>query len=96
MGAIGTLIHSFNWYYFYKTHPEYVFIVQSITLIAYAVVVWTQLPETAPAMITPTQKLKVSSPKQFVHKHYAVFGLMITTIPISFFMHKLKQIILFS
>ncbi|MCC2374423.1 MFS transporter [Bacillus cereus] len=85
MGAIGTLIGPLIGTIFYKTHPEYVFIVQSITLIAYAVVVWTQLPETAPAMITPTQKLKVSSPKQFVHKHYAVFGLMITTIPISFF-----------
>ena len=57
---------------------------QSIVLIAYAVVVWTQLPETAPAMTTPTQKLEVSSPKQFVQKHYAVFGLMITTLPISF------------
>lgn len=48
----------FNWYYFYKTHPEYVFTVQSIALIVYAVVVWTQLPETAPAMTTPTQNLK--------------------------------------
>ncbi len=41
--------------------------------------------ETAPAMTTPTQKFEVTSPKQFVHKHYAVFGLMISTLPISFF-----------
>lgn len=85
MGAIGTLIGPLIGTIFYKTHPEYVFIVQSIALIAYAVVVWIQLPETAPAMTTPTQKLEVSSPKQFVQKHYAVFGLMITTLPISFF-----------
>lgn len=51
----------------------------------YAVVVWTQLPETAPALTTPKQKLKLSSPKHFVHKHYAIFGLMVSTLPISFF-----------
>ncbi|MEZ2649017.1 MDR family MFS transporter [Bacillus wiedmannii] len=85
MGAIGTLIGPLIGTIFYKTHPEYVFTVQSIVLIVYAVVVWTQLPETAPAMTTPTQKLEVSSPKQFVHKHYAVFGLMVSTLPISFF-----------
>lgn len=96
MGAIGTLIGPLIGTIFYKTHPEYVFTVQSIALIVYAVVVWTQLPETAPAMTTPTQKFEVTSPKQFVHKHYAVFGLMISTLPISFFMHKLRRIILFS
>lgn len=85
MAAIGSVIGPLIGSIFYRTHPEYVFIVQSITLIAYAVVVWTQLPETAPAMTTPTQKLEVSSPKQFVHKHYTVLGLMITTLPISFF-----------
>ncbi|MCU5462809.1 MDR family MFS transporter [Bacillus cereus] len=85
MGAIGTLIGPLIGTIFYKTHPEYVFTVQSIVLIVYAVVVWTQLPETAPAMATPTQKLEVSSPKHFVHKHYAVFGLMVSTLPISFF-----------
>ncbi len=59
---------------------------QSITLMIYAIVVWTQLPETAPAITTPKQKLEVaSSPKQFVRKHYAVFGLMASTLPISFF-----------
>ncbi|TKI79034.1 MFS transporter, partial [Bacillus wiedmannii] len=68
-----------------KTHPEYVFTVQSIALIVYALVVWTQLPETAPAMTTPTQKLEGSSQKHFVRKHYAVFGLMVSTLPISFF-----------
>ena len=58
MGAIGTLIGPLIGTIFYKTHPEYVFTVQSIALIVYAVVVWTQLPETAPAMTTPTQNLK--------------------------------------
>ncbi|MGM2836888.1 MDR family MFS transporter, partial [Bacillus cereus group sp. Bce025] len=31
------------------------------------------------------QKLEVSSPKQFVRNHSAVIGLMVSTLPISFF-----------
>ncbi|MFK4413361.1 MFS family permease [Bacillus sp. RC251] len=85
MSAIGSVIGPLIGSIFYRTHPEYVFTVQSISLIVYAIVIWTQLPETAPAMTKPTQKLEVSIPKQFVHKHYAVLGLMITTLPISFF-----------
>ncbi|MCU5224387.1 MDR family MFS transporter [Bacillus tropicus] len=85
MAAIGSVIGPLIGSIFYRTHPEYVFTVQSIALIVYAIVIWTQLQETAPAMTKPTQKLEVSTPKQFVHKHYAVLGLMITTLPISFF-----------
>lgn len=85
MAAIGSVIGPIIGTIFYRTHPEYLFIMQSITLMIYAVVVWTQLPETAPALTTPKQKLEVTSPKQFVHKHYTVLGLMISTIPISFF-----------
>ncbi len=85
MAAIGSVIGPIIGTIFYRTHPEYLFIMQSITLMIYAVVVWTQLPETAPALTTPKQKLEVTFPKQFVHKHYAVLGLMISTIPISFF-----------
>ncbi|MED3127018.1 MDR family MFS transporter [Bacillus wiedmannii] len=85
MAAIGSVIGPIIGTIFYRTHPEYLFIMQSVTLMIYAVVVWTQLPETAPALTTPKQKLEVTSPKQFVHKHYAVLGLMISTIPISFF-----------
>ncbi|PHD21440.1 MDR family MFS transporter [Bacillus wiedmannii] len=85
MSAIGSVIGPLIGSIFYRNHPEYVFTVQSISLIVYAIVIWTQLPETAPAMTKPTQKLEVSIPKQFVHKHYAVLGLMITTLPISFF-----------
>ena len=47
MGAIGTVIALIG-AVFYNTHPEYLFMMQSITLMVYAVVVWTQLPETAP------------------------------------------------
>ncbi len=86
MGAIGTMIGPLIGAIFYNTHPEYLFMMQSTTLMIYAIVVWTQLPETAPVITMPKPKLEVSSPKQFVHKHYAVFGLMITTIPISFFL----------
>ncbi|MED2016229.1 MFS transporter [Bacillus wiedmannii] len=85
MAAIGSVIGPIIGAIFYQTHPEYLFIMQSITLMVYAVVVWTQLPETAPVLTTPKQKFEVSSPKQFVHKHYAILGLMISTIPISFF-----------
>ncbi|MEF7654778.1 MFS transporter [Bacillus thuringiensis] len=85
MAAIGSVIGPIIGAIFYQTHPEYLFIMQSITLLVYAVVVWTQLPETAPVLTTPKQKFEVSSPKQFLHKHYAVLGLMISTIPISFF-----------
>ncbi|PHA35906.1 MDR family MFS transporter [Bacillus wiedmannii] len=85
MAGIGSVIGPLIGSIFYRNHPEYVFTVQSISLILYAIVIWTQLPETAPAMTKPTQKLEVSIPKQFVHKHYAVLGLMITTLPISFF-----------
>ncbi|PEF42875.1 MDR family MFS transporter [Bacillus wiedmannii] len=85
MAAIGSVIGPIIGAIFYRTHPEYLFIMQSITLMIYAVVVWTQLPETAPVLTAPKQKLEVSSPKQFVRKHYAVLGLMITTLPISFF-----------
>lgn len=96
MAAIGSVIGPIIGAIFYHTHPEYLFIMQSITLMIYAVVVWTHLPETAPVLTTPKQKLEVPSPKQFIHKYYAVLGLMITTLPISFFMHKPRQIIAFS
>ncbi|MBG9578148.1 MFS transporter, partial [Bacillus thuringiensis] len=75
MAAIGSVIGPIIGAIFYQTHPEYLFIMQSITLLIYAVVVWTQLPETAPVLTTPKQKFEVSSPKQFLHKHYAVLGL---------------------
>ena len=84
MGAIGTVIGPLIGAVFYNTHPEYLFMMQSITLMVYAVVVWTQLPETAPAITMPEQKLEVSSPKQFVRNHSAVIGLMVSTLPISF------------
>ncbi|WP_241745573.1 MFS transporter, partial [Bacillus thuringiensis] len=61
------------------------FIVQSVTLTIYAVVVWTQLPETVPPISKSKQTVEASSPKQFAFKHYAIFGLMVSTLPISFF-----------
>ncbi|HDR7794402.1 TPA: MFS transporter [Bacillus luti] len=85
MSAIGSVIGPLIGANFYNTHPEYLFILQSVTLTIYAVIVWTQLPETAPSITTQKQKLDVISPKQFLRKHYAVFGLMISTLPISFF-----------
>lgn len=85
MGAIGSVIGPLIGASFYNTHPEYLFIVQSITLTIYAVVVWTQLPETVPLIKKSKQTVESSSPKQFIFKHYAIFGLMFSTLPISFF-----------
>ncbi|EJS76694.1 MDR family MFS transporter [Bacillus cereus] len=85
MGAIGSVIGPLIGAIFYNTHPEYLFIMQSITLIIYAIVVWTQLPETVPLITKSKQTVEVNSPKQFIFKHYAIFGLMISTLPISFF-----------
>ena len=50
----------------------------------YAVVVWTQLPETVPPMSKSKQTVEASS-KAIYFKHYAIFGLMVSTLPISFF-----------
>lgn len=85
MGAIGSVIGPLIGASFYNTHPEYLFIVQSVTLTIYAVVVWTQLPETVPLIKKSKQTAESSSPKHFVFKHYAIFGLMVSTLPISFF-----------
>ncbi|MGR5876887.1 MFS transporter [Bacillus pacificus] len=85
MGAIGTMIGPLIGAIFYNTHPEYLFMMQSTTLMIYAIVVWTQLPETAPVITMPKPKLEVSSPKQFGRNHSSVIGLMVSTLPISFF-----------
>ena len=84
MGAIGSVVGPLIGASFYNTHPEYLFIVQSVTLTIYAVVVWTQLPETIPPISKSKQTVEASSPKQFAFKHYAIFGLMVSTLPISF------------
>ncbi|MGE7887057.1 MDR family MFS transporter [Bacillus cereus] len=85
MGAIGSVIGPLISASFYNTHPEYLFIVQSVTLTIYAIVVWTQLPETIPLIKKPKQTVDSNSPKRFFLKHYAIFGLMVSTLPISFF-----------
>ncbi|MDM5239559.1 MFS transporter [Bacillus cereus] len=85
MGAIGSVIGPLIGAFFYNNHPEYLFILQGVALALYAVLVWTQLPETAPLMKNAETTKEVYSPKQFISKHYAVFGLMVSTLPISFF-----------
>ncbi|PEB50302.1 MFS transporter [Bacillus pseudomycoides] len=84
VGAIGSVIGPLIGTFFYTSHPKYLFIIQAVALILYAILVWTQLPETAP-MIQNERSLKKTTRKQFIFKHYAVFGLMLTTLPISFF-----------
>ena len=79
MGAIGSVVGPLIGASFYNTHPEYLFIVQSVTLTIYAVVVWTQLPETVPPISKSKQTVEASSPKQFV--------LNITPYSVLWFLH---------
>ncbi|MDM5155235.1 MFS transporter [Bacillus sp. DX1.1] len=85
VGAIGTVIGPLIGYFFYENHPEFLFILQAVTLVLYAILVWTQLPETAPTIQTSEHGAQSITWKQFILRHYAVFGLMVSTLPISFF-----------
>ncbi|AIK38822.1 MFS transporter [Bacillus pseudomycoides] len=85
VGAIGAVIGPFIGAFFYNSHPEYLFVIQAVTLLLYAILVWTQLPETAPIIQTNEKSAQVTTRTQFIFKHYAIFGLMISTLPISFF-----------
>ncbi|KFN03133.1 MFS transporter [Bacillus clarus] len=85
MGAIGSVIGPLISAFFYNSHPEYLFILQVVTLTLYAALVWTQLPETVPLIQNVEKTKEIHSPKQFISKHYAVFGIMVSTLPISFF-----------
>ncbi|WP_026591057.1 MDR family MFS transporter [Bacillus sp. UNC437CL72CviS29] len=85
VGAVGAVIGPFISAFIYNSHPEYLFIIQAMALLLYAILVWTQLPETAPIIQTAQKSTQVTTKKEFIFKHYAVFGLMISTLPISFF-----------
>ncbi|KEK21673.1 MDR family MFS transporter [Bacillus gaemokensis] len=85
VGAIGAVIGPLLGAFFYNSHPKYLFIIQAVALLLYAVLVWTQLPETAPMIQTNERLAQVTTRKQFIFRHYAVFGLMLSTLPISFF-----------
>lgn len=93
MGAIGSVIGPLLGAFFYNSHPEYLFMLQGVALTLYAVLIWTQLPETAPLMKNAETTKNIYSPKQFISKHYAVFGLMVSTLPISFSTLKQNRII---
>ncbi len=80
MGAIGSVVGPLIGASFYNTHPEYLFIVQSVTLTIYAVVVWTQLPETVPPISKSKQTVEASSPK-------AICFLNITPYSVLWFLH---------
>ncbi|MEN1937883.1 MFS transporter [Paenibacillus sp. 102] len=85
VGAVGAVIGPFISAFIYDSHPEYLFMIQAMTLLLYAILVWTQLPETAPSIQTAQKSTQVTTRKEFIFKHYAVFGLMVSTLPISFF-----------
>ncbi|PFK37418.1 MFS transporter [Bacillus cereus] len=85
VGSVGAVIGPFISAFIYDSHPEYLFMIQAVTLLLYAILVWTQLPETAPNIQTAQKSTQVTTRKEFIFKHYAVFGLMVSTLPISFF-----------
>ncbi|WP_440604088.1 MDR family MFS transporter [Bacillus sp. GB_SG_008] len=84
-GAVGTIIGPATGYLFYKDDPTILFILEAAALFLYSVLVWTQLPETAPLQQHDEQKTTPTKWKHFLLEHYSVFGLMIFMLPISFF-----------
>ncbi|MGG2092001.1 MFS transporter [Bacillus sp. S13(2024)] len=85
VGAVGAIIGPAIGYLFYKDDPSILFILEAAALFLYSVLVWTQLPETAPLLQHDEQKTTPTKWKHFLSQHYCVFGLMVFMLPISFF-----------
>lgn len=83
--AIGAVIGPLFGAFLYETYPEFLFILQAGTLVLYAILVWTQLPETAPKLRENKKEKQTSTWRSFLSNHYPIFGLMLCTLPISFF-----------
>ncbi|CAM4406592.1 MFS transporter [Bacillus manliponensis] len=83
--AIGAVIGPLLGAFLYETYPMFLFLLQSVTLFSYAILVWTQLPETAPIIESSKEKLEKITWKSFFLNHHAIFLLMLCTLPISFF-----------
>ncbi|MFD1739856.1 MDR family MFS transporter [Bacillus salitolerans] len=78
---LGLLVYSYQ--------PDFIFGLEALSLFLYAIIVWLKLPETAPKQMTKeietnsaTSALTV---QQFLRKHHFVLGIMVFSIPISFF-----------
>ncbi len=85
VGAVGAIVGPSLGYLFYKDNPTILFILEAVALFCYSLIVWTQLPETAPILEHNEQKNTSIKWKHFLSQHYSVFGLMIFMLPISFF-----------
>lgn len=85
VGAVGAIVGPALGYLFYKDNPTILFILEAAALFFYSLIVWTQLPETAPILQHNEQKNTSMKWTHFLKQHYSVFGLMIFMLPISFF-----------
>jgi MFS family permease len=73
---LGFLVYSFN--------PVFTFGFQATALSLYSILVWLKLPETYPETEEDVSKSSFTIRGFFSH-HYSVLGLMVFTLPISFF-----------
>lgn len=85
VGAVGAIIGPALGYLFYNDNPIILFILEATALFLYSILVWAQLPETAPLLQHDEQRTTPTNWRNFLSQHFSVFGLMIFMLPISFF-----------
>lgn len=91
IGAIGMTIGPLIGFAVYSKDPAIIFALEAAALFIYFIVVYLKLPETAPiaqsniAKVDKKIKWKLTSLKKLVSKHQFVLGLMVFSLPISFF-----------
>ncbi|HDX9577891.1 TPA: MFS transporter [Bacillus pseudomycoides] len=85
VGAVGAIVGPALGYLFYNNNPIILFILEATALFLYSILVWAQLPETAPLLHHDEQNTAPMNWRNFLSQHYSVFGLMIFMLPISFF-----------
>jgi MFS family permease len=90
VGAIGLSIGPIIGYFVFTSDPSILFACEAIALSLYFILVWAKLPETVPLYKTQEKELKNDSSslfkwKKWVIMHRYVFGLMLFSLPISFF-----------
>lgn len=83
--AIGAVIGPLLGAFLYEAYPNFLFLLQASTLFLYAMLVWAQLPETAPTTEDGKVIIEQTTWKEFLSNHYTIFLLMLCTLPISFF-----------
>ncbi|MDP5276391.1 MDR family MFS transporter [Chengkuizengella axinellae] len=90
--AIGPLLGSIIFFY----NPVIIFGMEASALLVYLLVVWLKMPETVPVVHREIHSSNNEIKKrytfiQMITKHYVVLGLMVFTLPISFFYSQLES-----